>query len=136
MQLGYSGENYLKTILLLHQNQDKVREVDIAARLDFTKASVSRMIKKLAQQGHVTVENGNVCLTREGYEAANRVYGRFLALRQFLTQYLGIMPEIAGLDAGAMEHVISDETFEALIKAMNRNGGKRTDDLIFNKALD
>lgn len=124
MQLGYSGENYLKAILLLHQSQDKVRAVDIAARLDLTKASVSRMIKNLSEQGYVTVEKGNVCLTPDGCQAANRVYGRFLALRQFLTQYLGIMPETAKLDAGAMEHFISDETFEALIKMMNRNGGE------------
>lgn len=124
LQLGYSGENYLKVILLLHQSQDEVRAVDIAARLDFTKASVSRMIKNLSEQGYVTVERGNICLTLEGGRAADRVYGRFLALRQFLTQYLGIMPEIAKLDAGAMEHFISDETFEALIKMMNRNGGE------------
>ena len=47
MGLRYSGENYLKSIFLLHQEQSVVRSVDIAERLGFTKASVSRMLKNL-----------------------------------------------------------------------------------------
>lgn len=122
MQLRYSGENYLKAIFLLHQEQSKVREVDIARRLQFTMASVSRMIKKLTKQGHVIVKDGDVCLTRQGLAAARRVYGRFSVIQGFLVGFLKIDPDTAKQDAGAMEHVVSRETFEAMQSFMEKKG--------------
>lgn len=135
MKLRYSGENYLKAILLLHQTQEKVREIDIANRLNFTKPSVSRMIKNLAEQGYVTVKENDVRLTEAGLEAANEVHDRFLTIRDFLTQCLGIAPETAERDAGAMEHVISGESFAALQKLVQTLKGGGADDLILNQAL-
>lgn len=122
MQFNYSGENYLKAVLLLHQKQAVVRKVDIAACLNLTKASVSRMIKNLENQGLVVVMESDVCLTEKGTEAANKVYGRFLVIQEFLIRRLGIAPELARGDAGAMEHVISDETFGALARLTQENG--------------
>ena len=37
-----SGENYLETILILHNRQGYVRSIDIANELEFTKPSISR----------------------------------------------------------------------------------------------
>ncbi|MCD7967862.1 MAG: metal-dependent transcriptional regulator [Clostridiaceae bacterium] len=136
MALRYSGENYLKAILLLHQKQCEVREIDIAERLNFSKPSVSHMIKNLMEQGYVTVQENNVCLTEKGFEAANGVYDRFSVIQIFLIQVLGIPPEIARRDAGAMEHVVSNETFEALQKLVKQNGGVTADDLIPYQTLD
>lgn len=129
MQLRYSGENYLKAILLLHQKQNEVRKVDIAERLHFSKASVSIMMKNLEQQGYVTVMENNVCLTEKGSKAANDVYDRFSTIRDFFVEFLEISIENASRDAGAMEHIISNETFEALQKLLLTKGGGKADDL-------
>lgn len=128
LQLRYSGENYLKAILLLHQTQNEVRQVDIAARLHFSKASVSIMMKNLEQQGYVSMVENNVCLTDKGLKVANGVYDRFSTIQDFLTEILGITPENASRDAGAMEHVISNETFEALRKLLQMKGSGKIND--------
>jgi len=136
VSLRYSGENYLKAILLLHQRQGKVREADIAASLKISRPSVSNMVKKLVKKDYVAVLDNDVCLTERGFEAANRLYGRFSVIQIFLIRFLGIPAETARLDAGAMEHVVSDRTFEALQKFVKRNGGVTADDLISYQALD
>ena len=51
-----SGENYLETILMLHQKQGYVRSIDIANELGFTKPSVSRAMSILKNDGYIVVE--------------------------------------------------------------------------------
>ena len=50
-----SGENYLETILMLHQKQGYVRSIDIANELGFTKPSVSRAMSILKNDGYIAV---------------------------------------------------------------------------------
>ena len=47
-----SGEMYLETILVLHQKQNRVRAVDVAAEMDISKASVSIALGKLKELHH------------------------------------------------------------------------------------
>ena len=61
-----SGENYLETILMLHQKQGYVRSIDIANELGFTKPSVSRAMSILKNDGYIVVESsGNIVLTEK-----------------------------------------------------------------------
>ena len=46
MILQESGEMYLETILQLQQKQGKVRAIDVAEQMNFTKASVSRAMSE------------------------------------------------------------------------------------------
>ena len=72
-----SGENYLETILMLHQKQGYVRSIDIANELGFTKPSVSRAMSILKNDGYIVVESsGNIVLTEKGSKKANEVYER------------------------------------------------------------
>ena len=74
-----SGENYLETILMLHQKQGYVRSIDIANELGFTKPSVSRAMSILKNDGYIVVESsGNIVLTEKGSKKANEVYERHL----------------------------------------------------------
>ena len=50
MILQESGEMYLETILQLQQKQGKVRAIDVAEQMNFTKASVSRAMSILKRQ--------------------------------------------------------------------------------------
>ena len=58
-----SGENYLETILMLHQKQGYVRSIDIANELGFTKPSVSRAMSILKNDGYIVYPRGT-CRTR------------------------------------------------------------------------
>ena len=67
-----SGENYLETILMLHQKQGYVRSIDIANELGFTKPSVSRAMSILKNDGYIVVESsGNIVLTEKGSKKAD-----------------------------------------------------------------
>ncbi|HCB91800.1 MAG TPA: DtxR family transcriptional regulator, partial [Ruminococcaceae bacterium] len=68
MKIQESGENYLETILILHNKNGYVRSIDVANRLGFSKASVSRAMGILKSAGYLVMEqNGNLVLTDSGY---------------------------------------------------------------------
>ena len=47
-----SGENYLETILILNEkNNGKVKSIDLAKELNFSKPSVSRAVSILKNEG-------------------------------------------------------------------------------------
>ena len=116
MYVNESAENYLETILVLSRKLPVVRSVDIATELDFKKPSVSVAMKKLRENGHITVSpEGYITLTASGKEIAERIYERHTLLSSWLER-LGVDPETAAEDACRIEHVISAESFEALKK--------------------
>ncbi len=108
-----SGENYLETILVLEKrNGGRVRSVDLATELSFSKPSVSRAVGILKQNGYLTVEdNGNLCLTEAGRAKAEQILERHEVLTVFFQKIAGVGAELAEKDACRVEHVISNETF-------------------------
>ena len=116
MRLQESGEMYLETIYTLSQTKNIVRSIDVVEHMGYSKPSVSRAVNLLKQGGYLTVENtGNLRLTEEGLQIAQKIYSRHQLLTRMLVS-LGVDPQTAGEDACKMEHVISDETFDALCK--------------------
>ena len=109
-----SLEMYLETILILAKRQGTVRSVDIAREMNFSKPSISRAIDKLREMNMVSVDDGNgIHLTEKGLAVAKKIYERHVVL-SYLLREMGVPKEIADADACAMEHVISDETFDII----------------------
>ena len=99
--------------MLSHKLQH-VRSVDIATELNYSKPSVSVAMKKLRENGLITVDgDGFITLTESGMEIANKMYERHSLLSDWLT-YLGVSKETALEDACRIEHVISEESFERI----------------------
>lgn len=114
MKVHESAENYLETILVLSQNKSEVRSIDIANELNFSKPSVSVAMKNLRNSGYITVnENGHITLTEKGFKIANNILERHTVISQLLMA-LGVDKDIALEDACRMEHVISEESFNAM----------------------
>ncbi|MDO4617814.1 MAG: metal-dependent transcriptional regulator [Lachnospiraceae bacterium] len=114
MKIQESAENYLETILVLSQRQGYVRSIDIANELSFSKPSVSVAMKNLRQSELITVnDEGHISLTPSGLAIAAKVYERHTLLSDMLIS-LGVNPTVAAEDACRIEHVISDESFQAL----------------------
>ena len=114
MQLQESGEMYLETIHILSQNSPTVRSIDIVEHMGYSKPSVSRAVGLLKSGGYITVnEFGHIRLTEEGLAVAQRMYERHTLLREFL-MHLGVTEAVADDDACKIEHVISNESFEAI----------------------
>lgn len=113
-----SGEMYIETIYILCKEQSNVRSIDVAEKMGFSKPSVSRGVSILKREGYVTMdENGFLKLTKSGLELAEKIYERHTILTEALTK-LGVSSDVAQQDACKMEHIISDETFEAFKKHM------------------
>ena len=114
MALQESGEMYLETILILSQKLGQVRSVDISEHMGYSKPSVSRAVGLLKKGGFITVEKeGFIHLTDEGLSLVQKILERHTILTELLIR-LGVGNETAANDACRIEHVISDETFEAI----------------------
>ena len=125
MTLRESGEDYLETILILHERTGYVRSIDVANELGFSKPSVSRAVGILKDNGLITVEpDGQLVLTETGLKRANEVYDKHKLLTKFLNKVLGVSEENSAEDACRIEHVISEETFEKLGEFVEKYLGK------------
>lgn len=114
MKIQESAEDYLETILMLKTRTGAVRSIDIANEMHFSKPSVSIAIKRLRENGYVTVDgSGYIDLTDAGMEIAQRVYERHLLFTKLLMA-LGVNEETARLDACRIEHDLSAETFACI----------------------
>lgn len=114
MSINESAENYLETILILSKKLPVVRSVDIANELGFKKSSVSIAMKNLREKEHITVTDaGFIYLTDSGKEIANFVYEKHEFLTRWLTMQ-GVDEKTAAEDACKIEHVISNESFQAI----------------------
>ena len=114
MKIHESAENYLETILVLRQRKGSVRSIDIANELEFSKPSVSVAMKNLRLKGYIEVDTtGQIHLLPEGQAIAEAVLEKHRLMTQFLVA-LGVSEEVAAEDACRIEHVLSDESFEAI----------------------
>ena len=118
MKIQESKENYLETILILSKRKGAVRSIDIANELHFSKPSVSVAMKNLRQKNLITVaDNGDIRLTEDGHKIADKVYERHQLISSWL-MILGVQEKTAIHDACRIEHIISEESFQALKKAV------------------
>ena len=130
MRIKESAEDYLESILVLSIKNDNVRSIDIVNKMNVSKPSVSVAMKKLRENDLINMDkDGYITLTEQGKSIANKIYER----HQFITQWLedlGVPDNIAMEDACKIEHVLSEETFNAIKekykggKCRNCNGCK------------
>lgn len=115
-----SGEMYLETILILSQSSARIRAIDIADEMGFSKPSVSRALGILKKDEYIEVDsNGNISLTDKGQKVATTIYERHKILTEALIK-LGVKDSIAQEDACKIEHVISDTSIKAIKKYLKK----------------
>lgn len=119
-----SLEMYLETISVLHEKNRVARVTDIAAALGVSKPSVHVALHELERRGLVEHENyGEVFMTEAGKDASSAIRGRHDLLTAFLRDELGVSPPVAEQDACRMEHIISEETLEAIARRIRKAPG-------------
>lgn len=124
--LTRAGEDYLEAIYCLElegPEGEGIRSVDVAERLEVSKASVNKALSMLKEQGMVNQSRyGRVLLTEVGRSYARTVWRAHRALRTFLEKDLGVEPAKADDEACLMEHVLSGDTLERLISYLEGQG--------------
>jgi Mn-dependent DtxR family transcriptional regulator len=119
-----SAENYLETILMLGQNGKPVRSIDVVNELEFTKPSVSVAMKNLRANGHIVMDrDGYITLTESGRKIAQSIYDRHTLLSGWLI-LLGVDKETAVSDACKIEHDLSEQSFLAIKKHIEKTKGE------------
>jgi Mn-dependent DtxR family transcriptional regulator len=131
MAIRASAEDYLETILLLTKRNGAVRSIDIVGEMGFSKPSVSVAMKKLREGDYIKMEDdGHITLTSKGETVATQVYDRHLTLYNWLAD-LGVPDDIAAADACLMEHILHEESFDAIKQSRAATTGAQDSDCPF-----
>ena len=124
MKIQKSAEDYLETILMLSFRGEGVHSIDIANELNFSKPSVSIAMRKLRENGYITIDEfDHIHLTASGLKIAENIYERHVILSKLLMG-LGVDEKTALQDACLMEHAMSDETFQKIKKHYLKQSGQ------------
>ena len=112
-------EDYLKAIYDLERVGEPASTNDIALRLGIAPASVSGMVRRLADQRLITHEPYHgVRLTNRGRRAALRTLRRHRILECYLTEVLGYPWDRVHEEAEQLEHAASEELIERMAAAL------------------
>ncbi len=108
--------------MIIQEQSGQVRSIDVVNKLGYSKPSVSIAMKKLRENGYITMDQkeGWIELTGSGREIAERIYERHQVISQWLMD-LGVAEKTATADACRIEHVISPETFDRIKEHIARD---------------
>ena len=112
-------EDYLKAIHHLQREGGSVSTSALAQQLDRSPASVTNMIKSLADRGLVEHEPYyGVRLSDEGEREALRIIRRHRVIESYLIEKLGYSWDRVHAEAERLEHAASDELVERMASAL------------------
>ena len=117
--MSKSTEEYLEALYGLTQDGKTVSTSEISRRLKIAPASVTEMLRKLADAGYVNYHPyQGVTLTPQGFELGQKVARKHRLLERFLHDILKIGNDRVHDQACEMEHAINDETARALCQTL------------------
>jgi DtxR family Mn-dependent transcriptional regulator len=120
-ELTAPAEDYLKAIYDIERESDADAAAtnDIASRLAIVPASVTGMVRRLAEQGLVEYERyRGVRLTPVGRRAALRTIRRHRIIEAYLAKALGYPWDRVHEEAERLEHAASDELIDRMAAAI------------------
>lgn len=124
-QFDTTTQEYVEAIHSLQKKHKVARVKDIAALRGVTMSSVSIAINLLKDKNLIKHEQyGLVELTEQGEELGCLLDQRHQAIKIFLKNVLGVDEKIAEKDACNLEHIVSSETIEKLMKFLKSSEKK------------
>jgi DtxR family Mn-dependent transcriptional regulator len=112
-----SVEDYLKTVYILSRNGSSANTSEISRTMKIAPASVTEMLKKLAEKGYVKYSPYHgTTLTDDGRRIAEKVTRKHRLLERFLHDVLKIDNVKVHSQACEMEHSLSDDAEESLCR--------------------
>ena len=117
--LTHSAEDYLKAIYRLTAGGEPATTSELATTLDLAPASVSGMLRRLADQGLVEHQPyRGVTLSREGRRIALRMVRRHRLIEAYLVAHLGYSWDTVHAEAERLEHAVSDTLIERMAQVL------------------
>ena len=116
-KLTQSLEDYIEAIYVISLKSKVTRVKEIAKFLDVKTPSVVDAVGKLTERGFVIHEKyGYLELTDKGYKLGKEVNDKHEKIYKFFNEVLGVSDSVSKKDACNMEHYISKETMDRMIK--------------------
>lgn len=113
--LSASLEDYLELICNLLETSESVKAVELARKLNVSRASVSEALTKLADKNLIVYEgHKGITITPQGLEKAQEVISKHKVLTSFFENTLALDKTISEETACKVEHVITKEVFDRI----------------------
>jgi Mn-dependent DtxR family transcriptional regulator len=107
-------EDYLEVIYELIEQKGYATTVDISKYLNVSSPSVTKMVQRLDESGHLNYEKyRGISLTQEGTFVAKSIRERHGLLADFF-KIIGVDEDSANKDAEGIEHHLHPETLKKL----------------------
>jgi DtxR family Mn-dependent transcriptional regulator len=117
-----SQEDYLKAIWELVQEEQEPISARLAEDLGVTPPAVTAALKRMTRGGYLHVRrDGRIELTAKGESTARHLVLRHRLAEKLLTDVIGLEWERAHEEAERLEHGISSEVVELLLKRFGRD---------------
>lgn len=124
--ITHSAAHYLMTIMNVRRQQGYVRVTDVAERLEISKGAASKAIMMLKNRGWIQEDaNRMLELTDRGMQLARSVERNYLVIECFLEDILGLSAKTAREDACKIEHLLSLQTIQGLLRLIHILGKNR-----------
>ena len=124
-------EDYLEVIYELIEQKGYATTVDISKYLNVSSPSVTKMVQRLDESGHLNYEKyRGISLTQQGVFVAKSIRERHGLLADFF-KMIGVDEDSANKDAEGIEHHLHPETLKKLeefIKIVKKNAKLVTSD--------
>ena len=116
MRITISKENYLKAIAEAESEGETVIAADPGALAGVSAPAVTMAIRRLKRDGLIRVAaDGQISLTAEGREIANRVLNRHHLIERMLTEIFGMEWYKVHDEAEQLEHAVSADFEQKLL---------------------
>jgi len=114
--LNPASKEYLEAVFELEEEGQRVLQARIGERLGLAPATVSEGVKRLVNEGYVTVEGArDISLTESGRAVAGTLVRRHRLAERMLVDILGIQWHLCHEQAEDWEKVMTSEVEEAIL---------------------
>lgn len=118
-ELTHSGIHHLLAIHELKKEHGYARSVDVSKHLRISRGSASITLRKLKDKGFLQEDDNKFySLTDAGEQLINNTLTTRRIVKKFFSDFLELPEEIAMEDSCKIEHLISSQTAESLVKFM------------------
>lgn len=133
---SHSVAHHLMTISELREEFGYARAIDVSKRLNITRGSASLTLKALRDRGLIEEDaNRFLRLSEKGRNLARTIQARRDLLIHFFHEILGVSTDQAELDACKLEHLISVETSQALLRYLDSIGDSDATKITMNTPI-
>lgn len=115
-ELSHSETHYLLTIYSLLRKDDLLHASTVAKELGISRNAVHLQLKKLSEKKLVKIKENLISLPKHSINIVEKVANKRQTMIVLLSEVLGVPMHIATTDSCKIEHLLSDDTGEALLK--------------------